>query len=176
MSQRTLISIAGSPSDSSRSTLLLNALILRLEAKGVSVRRFSLDSFDPRALLRAQLDDPKNARFIAEARSAEGIVLATPVYKAGYTGALKAIVDLLPPEALQEKFGFGLATAKSRAHLEATAVSFSRLFAFFRVAHEIPAATLLDDEVFDPRDHTRFSTGAERLLDDRAQAILRALG
>lgn len=82
----------------------------------------------------------------------------------------------LAPEALQEKFGLGLATAKSRAHLEATAVSFSRLFAFFRVANEIAAVTLLDDEVFDPRDHTRFSNATERLLDDRAKAILTALG
>lgn len=176
MSQKTLISVAGSPGENSRSSRLLFALAHRLESAGAVVQRFSLESFDPRALLWAKTDDPSIAHFIEQARSAKGLLLGTPVYKASYTGSLKAIVDLLPPDAFLEKFGFGLATAKQRAHVEATAVSFSRLFAFFRVAHEVPAATFLDEDVFDGRDPSCFSASVEKILDDRAKAILAALG
>jgi FMN reductase len=34
---------------------------------------------------------------------ADGVLLATPVYRATYTGALKNLLDLLPVEALQNK-------------------------------------------------------------------------
>lgn len=174
--EKTVLSITGSPVENSRSSRLLSSLNDRLESAGIIVQRFSLESFDPRSLLWAKADDPPVDHFIRQARIAKGLLLGTPVYKASYTGSLKTIVDLLPPDAFTEKFGFGLATAKQRAHLEATAVSFSRLFAFFRVAHEVPAATFLDEEVFDSRDPSRLSSSTERTLDSRAKAILATLG
>jgi len=43
--------------------------------------------------------------------------VATPVYKAAYTGALKALLDILPPQALRGKTVLPIATGGSPAHL-----------------------------------------------------------
>lgn len=50
---------------------------------------------------------------VAEAR---GIVLATPVYKAAYSGLLKTFLDYLPDGALHGKSAFPIATGGSNAH------------------------------------------------------------
>ncbi|MGE0057488.1 MAG: NADPH-dependent FMN reductase [Dehalococcoidia bacterium] len=44
-----------------------------------------------------------SARVIEALRNAEAVVLASPVYRGSYTGALKNLLDLLPVEALQSK-------------------------------------------------------------------------
>jgi len=51
---------------------------------------------------------------VAEAR---GVVLATPVYKAAYSGLLKAFLDYLPEGALGGKRAYPIATGGSNAHL-----------------------------------------------------------
>lgn len=42
-------------------------------------------------------------RAVRAIRKAYGIILASPVYRASYTGALKNLLDLVPIEALKEK-------------------------------------------------------------------------
>lgn len=49
-----------------------------------------------------QLDDD-TGRLVAEVSDAEAVVLATPIYRATLTGALKNALDLLPIEALKDK-------------------------------------------------------------------------
>jgi FMN reductase len=48
---------------------------------------------------------------------ADAIVIATPVYKASYTGILKAFLDLLPQDGLKDKLVLPLATGGSQSHL-----------------------------------------------------------
>jgi FMN reductase len=49
-----------------------------------------------------QLDDD-TGRLVAEVQAAEAVILATPIYRATLTGALKNALDLLPVEALKDK-------------------------------------------------------------------------
>lgn len=49
-----------------------------------------------------QLDDD-TGRLVAAVRDADTVLLATPIYRATLTGALKNALDLLPIEALQNK-------------------------------------------------------------------------
>ncbi|WP_437719533.1 NAD(P)H-dependent oxidoreductase [Sorangium sp. So ce448] len=53
--------------------------------------------------------------------SAAGVVIATPIYKASYTGALKAFLDLLPQFGLAGKAALPLATGGTLAHVLAAA-------------------------------------------------------
>jgi SsuE family FMN reductase len=48
---------------------------------------------------------------------ADAIVIATPIYKASYTGILKAFLDLLPQDGLKDKLVLPLATGGSQSHL-----------------------------------------------------------
>jgi len=43
--------------------------------------------------------------------------VATPVYKAAYTGSLKALLDILPTQAFRNKTVLPIATGGSLAHL-----------------------------------------------------------
>jgi len=45
------------------------------------------------------------------------VIVATPIYKAAYSGLLKAFLDLLPADALRGKTVLPLATGGSAAHL-----------------------------------------------------------
>ncbi len=49
-----------------------------------------------------QLDDDTD-RLVSEVSAADAVILATPIYRATLTGALKNALDLLPIEALQDK-------------------------------------------------------------------------
>lgn len=52
------------------------------------------------SLVTAELGDPDIAAGIAEVVAADALVVASPVYKASYSGLLKTFVDLLPPNCL----------------------------------------------------------------------------
>jgi len=49
--------------------------------------------------------------------NADGLIVATPIYKASYTGLLKAFLDILPQFALAGKAALPLATGGSPAHV-----------------------------------------------------------
>lgn len=47
---------------------------------------------------------------------ASAVIIATPIYKAAYSGILKAFLDVLPQNALADKIILPLATGGSAAH------------------------------------------------------------
>jgi FMN reductase len=108
--------IAASPSDRSRSGALLDAAGLALERAGVAVRRLSLRELPAEALLRARSADARLVDAFAQIAQADAVVLATPIYKAAYSGLLKVFLDLLPQDGLRDKWIWPLATGGSPAH------------------------------------------------------------
>lgn len=70
----------------------------------------ALRDLPPASLLQAQTDG------IAQA-AADVVIVATPIYKAAYSGLLKVFLDLLPPDALRGKTVLPLAMGGSLAHL-----------------------------------------------------------
>lgn len=54
---------------------------------------------------------------IAEVDLADALVVATPVYKASYSGVLKTFLDVLPQKAFARKAVLPLATGGTIAHL-----------------------------------------------------------
>ena len=56
-------------------------------------------------------------RLLAQIAAADAVVVATPVYKAAYSGLLKAVLDLLPQEGLAGKLVLPLATGGSQSHM-----------------------------------------------------------
>jgi FMN reductase len=69
------------------------------------------------ALLHAQFDHPLIRQALAEVAQAQVVLIATPIYKAAYSGLLKAFLDLLPQDGLRGKTVLPLATGGSIAHL-----------------------------------------------------------
>ena len=116
----TVLSLLGSPSIRSRSAALLGELERRLaEGPGGprAVARLALRELPADALLRGDASERGIAAAVGAVAEAQLLLVATPIYKAAYSGLLKAFLDLLPQDALRGKTVVPLATGGSMAHL-----------------------------------------------------------
>ena len=132
---REFVVLTTSPSATSRSTFVATQVAAAAERAGIQPVFFSVRDFDAADVLAGRTTAPSVARFLEAVSRAEGLVLATPVYKATYSGALKAVVDLIAQDALVGRKAIGIATTKSAAHGVEVAAAYRALFAFFRVHH-----------------------------------------
>lgn len=113
----SILLIAGSPSERSRSAALLDAVSLRLSVRGTAVHRLHIRDLSPQALLLADTNHRSIAHAVDQVAEADALVVATPVYKAAYSGVLKVFLDLLPQTALKGKTVLPLATGGSPHHM-----------------------------------------------------------
>lgn len=112
-----VVSIGGSPSSRSRSGVLLESSRQWLQARGVEVVTFQVRDFPAEDLLHARFDSPQVKHFQDLVAQADGVIVATPVYKASFAGALKTLLDLLPERALEHRVVLPIATGGSIAHM-----------------------------------------------------------
>lgn len=110
-------SISGSPSARSRSAWLQQLALTRLEGASSAVRSITLRELPPQSLLHADVQHAAIRDALQAVAAAQLLIVATPIYKAAYSGLLKAFLDLLPPDALRGKTVLPLATGGSPAHL-----------------------------------------------------------
>ncbi len=68
-------------------------------------------------LLRGEAQAPGIHEAVARLVAADALVIATPIYKAAYSGVLKVFLDLLPQYALAGKTVLPVATGGSLAHV-----------------------------------------------------------
>ncbi|AUO26201.1 NADPH-dependent FMN reductase [Pseudomonas sp. D8002] len=112
-----VVTLGGSPSQRSRSGVLLDHTRNWLQQQGVEVVSYQIRDFPAEDLLHARFDSPKIIDLLQQVANADGLVIATPVYKASFSGALKTILDLLPERALAHKIVLPMATGGSIAHM-----------------------------------------------------------
>jgi FMN reductase len=109
------LGVSASPSQESRSKQLLAAVLEHWARAGLDTRRVDLDRLEAKALLgRAPDEDLTQA--LGWIGSAGVLAIATPVYRATYSGLLKVFFDLLPHGALAGKIVVPIATGGSAAH------------------------------------------------------------
>ena len=112
-----VVTLGGSPSQRSRSGVLLDHAKRWLNQQGVEVVSYQVRDFPAEDLLHARFDSPKIIDLLQQIENADGLVIATPVYKASFSGALKTVLDLLPERALSHKVVRPSATGGSIAHM-----------------------------------------------------------
>ncbi|MBD1550005.1 NADPH-dependent FMN reductase [Pseudomonas typographi] len=139
-----VVALGGSPSTRSRSGVLLERAKLALQGKGVEVVTFQVRDFDPQDLLHARFNSPAVCHFLETVANADGLVVATPVYKAAYSGALKTMIDLLPERALAHKVVLPIATGGSIAHMLAVDYALKPVLAALK-AQEMLQGIFADD-------------------------------
>ncbi|MGM9487584.1 NADPH-dependent FMN reductase [Ideonella sp. YS5] len=147
-----IAALAGSPSARSRSTALLREALLALRPAGVPQAEISLRDLPAAAMLHGDAQDPAVARALAQVRAAELVLIATPIYKAAYSGVLKLFIDLLPPDALRGKRVLPLATGGSVAHLLAVDYALRPVLATLG-AREILDTVYATDAQFETDQH-----------------------
>ncbi|MFD3586087.1 NADPH-dependent FMN reductase [Streptomyces sp. NPDC058683] len=143
----TVLSVSGSPSAGSRTARLLRHLDRRLAAQGHEVIALDVRDLPPEALLGADFAHPAVVEATALFERAEGVVIGTPIYKAAYSGVLKALLDLLPQYALAGKTVLPLATGGSTAHVLAIDYALRPVLSSMGAAHIVPGWFTLDKDI-----------------------------
>jgi FMN reductase len=173
----TILLIAGSPSEFSRSAALLDSVSLRLARRSEqTVERLNIRELPAEALLLAQWEHPAIVKVLAQVARARAIVVATPVYKAAYSGVLKVFLDLLPQTALKDKTVLPLATGGSPHHMLALDYALRPVLQSLSARHILPGVYATDAQI--PRSTEGFYTPAADISTrlDEAVALLLAEG
>jgi FMN reductase len=111
-----ILTISASPSLLSKTAAVRRRIDEQLTAQGYRVLALDVRDLPPAALLAADTTDPAIAAVVELIDRADGLVVATPVFKASYSGLLKTLLDLLPQRALAGKVVLPLATGGTLAH------------------------------------------------------------
>ncbi|GAA3713648.1 NADPH-dependent FMN reductase [Streptomyces tremellae] len=143
----TILSVSGSPSATSRTAGLLRHLDARFAARGHLTVPLDVRTLPARALLGADFGHPGIVRARELFEAADGVVVATPVYKAAYSGLLKSLLDLLPQDALAGRTVLPLATGGSTAHTLAVDYALRPVLSSMSAEHVVRGAFVLDRHI-----------------------------
>ena len=172
-----VISLAGSPRQPSRSSALLALSEHWLRQRGVEVVSYSLQDFAAEDLLFANFNSPKLKELIAQLDTADGLLIATPVYKASFSGALKTLLDLLPERALEHKVVLPLATAGSTGHMLAIDYALKPVLSALK-AQEVLQGVFAHDKLVGQYQNfpAELEDELQARLDDSLETFIAALG
>jgi len=143
----SVLLIAGSPSERSRTAALLDAAGQRLETRGVLVNRLRVRDLSPQALLLADYGHRSISQAIGQVAQAKVIIVATPVYKAAYSGVLKVFLDVLPQDAFAGKTVLPLATGGSPNHMLALDYALRPVLQSLGARHILSGIFAVDSQV-----------------------------
>jgi FMN reductase len=153
----TVLALSGSPSGVSRTAAAARSALDRLEERGFAVRHVAVRDLPAEDLLAARTANPEIRRVLAELAAADGVIVATPLYKASFTGLIKVLLDLLPQSGFAGKAVLPLATGGSIAHLLAVDYGLRPVLCALGARHVTAAAFLLDSAFVPERDGAGYS-------------------
>ncbi|MEU3269742.1 NADPH-dependent FMN reductase [Saccharomonospora sp. NPDC006951] len=139
-----ILALSGSPSPTSKTEAVLEHLSDRLRGHGHTMALAPIRELPADALLAGDARHPDIAALAGAIAGADGLIVASPVYKAAYSGLLKSLLDLLPQFALEGKTVLPLATGGSLAHVLAIDYAFRPVLHSMGAEHVIQGYFLLD--------------------------------
>lgn len=143
----TLLALSGSPSPHSRTAVVADHVLRRLSHAGYDTAHLAVRELPAADLLSARRGEPEIRRALEAVAEADGIIVATPVYKASYTGLLKAFLDLLPQDGLAGKTVLPIATGGSLAHVLTLDYALRPVLAALGARHVTAGRFVLDSSV-----------------------------
>ena len=168
----SVLLIAGSPSERSRSAALLDAVSQRIASHGAAIDRLLIRDLSPQALLLADVAHRSVLQAIDQVERARTIVVATPVYKAAYSGVLKLFLDVLPQSAFKGKVVLPLATGGSPHHMLALDYALRPVLQSLSARHILPGVYATDAQVaLTPEGAYSVDGDLSRRLDDAVESL-----
>lgn len=156
-----IVILSGSPSEASRSDLVLKYIGVLLKNEGFSVTHLSVRDVPQEDLFSGRYGSPEIAEISRLIHEAKGVIVGSPVYKAAYSGVLKALIDLLPQDVLQNTPVLPLMTGGSSAHLLALEYTLKPLLATLK-AQNLKGLYLVDSQI--DKQHPEHPVIDEELL------------
>lgn len=133
------------------------------------VERLLIRDLSPQALLLADTSHRSVVQAVDQVARARAVVIATPVYKAAYSGVLKVFLDLLPQTALKGKVVLPLATGGSPHHMLALDYALRPVLQSLSARHILPGVYVTDSQV------TLLPEGAHQLAAEAATRLEEAV-
>jgi FMN reductase len=161
----SVLVLTGSPSRASRTATLARHVADELELTGHDVQVVDLRTLPADALLAADTSDPQIRAVVDALLDADGLVVATPIYKAAYSGLLKVFLDLLPQRALTGKVVLPLATGGTLAHVLAIDYALRPVLVSLGAQHVSTGRFILDQ-------HVDTTPGTPAIVDDETVSCL----
>ncbi|AZH29266.1 NADPH-dependent FMN reductase [Paenibacillus sp. M-152] len=112
-----VVILSGSPSTHSRLYGLIHYTTEQLREAGAEVTLLNVVDLPAEDLIKANFNSPDVIAALALIAAADAVIVASPVYKAAYSGLLKIFLDLVPQEALRGKPVLPLFIGGTLAHL-----------------------------------------------------------
>jgi FMN reductase len=171
-----ILSIAGNPTNPSRTYGLLNYANAILQQEGFHTDTIAVRDFSAEDLVYGRYDSPNLEPVKALLNNADGVIVATPIYKAAYTGLLKAFLDLLPQKAFEGKVVLPIATGGTIAHLLAIDYALKPVLSELKARHILGGVYAVDKQLQFQPDGTiqveeEIDQRLKHSLHDFAQAI-----
>ncbi|MFJ9547050.1 NADPH-dependent FMN reductase [Streptomyces erythrochromogenes] len=176
-----LLALTGSPSAHSRTDVVADHALRHLTRShhGFETARLAVRELPAADLLAARRGEPEIRRALEAVAEADGLIIATPVYKASYTGLLKAFLDLLPQDGLAGKTVLPLATGGSLAHVLTIDYALRPVLAALGARHVTAGRFVLDSTVERGSGPDRLRPEAEldllQAVDEFAEALRTAV-
>jgi FMN reductase len=105
-----LVAVSGADSPTSKTRALVAAIVEERGGELIDLSQLSADG------LLGRREDGAVAKAVESASNANVLIVATPVYRATYTGAIKAFFDRFQPRALAKTAVVLVATAIAKEH------------------------------------------------------------
>lgn len=144
----SILAVSGSPSPNSRTVAAVDHALAHLASHGHTTTHLAIRDLPPADLLAGSRGTPAVREAIAALAYADGVIVATPIYKASYTGLLKSYLDLLPENALAGKVVLPVATGGTVGHLLAIDYALRPVLTALGADHVVPGRFLLDADIF----------------------------
>ncbi|OJU56002.1 MAG: FMN reductase [Acinetobacter sp. 39-4] len=146
-----LVAVTGAPNSPSKTETLVNAILAQLQQHiqvDVQYIRLSQIGYLLNGAARRDLlaEEVQSALDLIEA--ADALVVASPVYRASYTGLFKHLFDYIDQFALVDKPVLLAATGGSELHALVLEHQFRPLFSFFQ-SHTLPIGVFATDKDFE---------------------------
>jgi FMN reductase len=164
----TIAIISGSPSANSRLEGVLKLVSQTIIEAGLKVTWVNVRDLPPEDLLCTRFDSPAIVEANRIVSEADAVIVASPIYKASYTGVLKTFLDLISQKGLEGKIVLPIAIGGTITHLLAIDHAFKPVLSALGAHHILTGAFVLDTQVLREEDGS-FRLDSE--IQERLQSI-----
>lgn len=139
--------LSGSPSRTSRLNGMVDYAQTHLQEKGLKVGVIRVSDLPAEALITADFEHPAIQEANRRVENADAVIIASPVYKASYTGILKTYLDLLPQKGLAEKVILPVFIGGTINHLLAIDYALKPVLSVLGARHILAGVYVIDSQV-----------------------------
>ncbi|MGG1514371.1 NADPH-dependent FMN reductase [Paenibacillus oryzisoli] len=154
-----IVIISGSPTPTSRIHGVIEIARSAFVQAGLEVDWIKVRDIPAEDLMYANFGSEAIVNANSIVASADAVLVATPVYKASYTGVLKAFLDLLPQKGLERKVVLPIAVGGTQSHLLAIDYALKPVLSALGAQNILQGVFVLDKQV-------TWGEGGQAILDE----------